>query len=559
MKALIYLLEVSACTGIFYAFYFLLLRRLTFFMLNRWYLLITLLLSFVIPALTFEMEAPTAVPIWQPVIYMQQVQDVNESQALPAVKLITEQHFDWIKSGTAVYLLVAIAFFIRLLLVLISFSKMLSNNLLMRIDGVRVFQGNKAIGNSSFLNVVFINDEGLSVDELEQVIAHELLHVSLLHSLDRIVAWLVQIVLWFNPLIYAYMRSIEENHEFEVDRIAGGNDRNVYASLLLKLSLSDDNYLFQSFSKAPLRKRVFMLFNQPTPNMKKLIYVLVLPVVALSCLAFSKLKTKEHASDVLTVKASKASGNAFSLADTTPMFRQKIKRANAEINSKEAWIAYSKTDEYKQKNVAINALFSDIQQYTVVSKIDTLIKGGGRYKGFIVVANNQEYVLDTRFGEDKRLDKLLAVGDKFTMKLHGAGFGIHTPISIGAAYIKKDGVNVFQIAEASPIPKYPFLYEANKVRFADGQITHIQTYANGKWKSADLEVVNGYKFHLKFKPDAPAFAGIEESDHVRFRFVHEVKTGAKDYAVNDWVSMSTDVKDYGIKNPDFFYKFYERM
>lgn len=46
MKAVIYLLQVFACSAIFYLFYFLLLRRLTFFTINRWYLLGILLLSF---------------------------------------------------------------------------------------------------------------------------------------------------------------------------------------------------------------------------------------------------------------------------------------------------------------------------------------------------------------------------------------------------------------------------------------------------------------------------------------------------------------------------------
>lgn len=221
-------------------------------------------------------------------------------------------------------------------------------------------------------------------------------------------------------------------------------------------------------------------------------------------------------------------------------------------------MAYSNTDEYKANKEALNAIFNKEHEFTVKAYIDTVEKKY-RYKGFIVTTNNQEFILDTRFGEDRQLDKLLHVGDKFSMKLHGGGFGIHTPISITAAYIKKDDVKIFEIAESKPLPKYPFLYEANKVRFTDGQITNIQTYANGKWKSADVEVVNGYKFHLKFKPNAPVIAGIKESDHVRFRFVHEVKTGAKEYAVSDWVSLTTDIKDCGVKNPDFFYSFYERI
>ncbi|MET3979914.1 hypothetical protein ABIB62_002744 [Mucilaginibacter sp. UYP25] len=52
---------------------------------------------------------------------------------------------------------------------------------------------------------------------------------------------------------------------------------------------------------------------------------------------------------------------------------------------------------------------------------------------------------------------------------------------------------------------------------------------------------------------------LEWGDHVTFRFVHEVKTGTKEYTVNDWVAISNDIKDYGIKNPDYLYKFYEKI
>jgi DNA-binding GntR family transcriptional regulator len=48
-------------------------------------------------------------------------------------------------------------------------------------------------------------------------------------------------------------------------------------------------------------------------------------------------------------------------------------------------------------------------------------------------------------------------------------------------------------------------------------------------------------------------------DHVRLRFVHEIKTGAKTYKVYDWVSITTDIKDYGIKNPELFNEFYEEI
>jgi hypothetical protein len=42
MNAVVYLFQVSACMGIFYLFYYLLLSRYTFFTINRWYLIVTL-------------------------------------------------------------------------------------------------------------------------------------------------------------------------------------------------------------------------------------------------------------------------------------------------------------------------------------------------------------------------------------------------------------------------------------------------------------------------------------------------------------------------------------
>ena len=58
MEWLTYLLKVSACSGLFYIFYHFCLQKLTFFSVNRIYLLSTLVISFVIPALQLQVERP---------------------------------------------------------------------------------------------------------------------------------------------------------------------------------------------------------------------------------------------------------------------------------------------------------------------------------------------------------------------------------------------------------------------------------------------------------------------------------------------------------------------
>ena len=52
-----YLLQVSACITTFYILYIIFFRNSTFFSVNRFYLLVALLFSFIIPVLDFSMVA----------------------------------------------------------------------------------------------------------------------------------------------------------------------------------------------------------------------------------------------------------------------------------------------------------------------------------------------------------------------------------------------------------------------------------------------------------------------------------------------------------------------
>jgi beta-lactamase regulating signal transducer with metallopeptidase domain len=573
MKTFIYLLQVSACTGIFYAFYFLLLRRLTFFTLNRWYLLCTLLFSLIIPTINIHVDTAQPAAILQPVMYVNQIQAADEPMMIQNISTLqkVKPAFDLLTPVKAIYVAIAGISVLHLLFTLIVFLRRRKAELLMQIGNVRILKGNSKQGNSSFLNVIFVNDNELEPAEIKQIIAHEMLHVKLLHSADRIIARLVQIVLWFNPFAYCYIRSIEENHEFEVDRIITGNaDKSMYATLLFKLSISNQSYLMHSFSKVPLKSRIAMLFNKPTSNMKKMIYVLIAPVVLISCLAFANLKAKSTADTVkkhpfyTLTKSTTTDGVALdkAIADTAK-YRQMVKQTPeqriAEEKGKADYEAYKKTDDYKQKMDNSNYALGYTRTYKVTDYVE---KGLPRFRkeGFILVTDNRKYFVETGYGQTKQLKHILKVGDEFDMKVIMSGLWVKDMyVAIEPAVITKKGKEIYRAAEASPIPKEAFLFEANHVRYTDGQVTNIKKYPNGKWKSAVVEVVNGYKIKFNIKPTAPDFTNIEWGDHVTFRFVHEVKTGKKEYVVNDWISLTTNIKDYGIKNPDFFYKFYEKI
>jgi hypothetical protein len=310
MSAIVYLLQVSACMGLFYGFYYLLLSRLTFFTINRWYLVATLVLSFAIPLLTITIR-PDSAPIVKGAAYVNQFQSLQVQEPLTVAPQPTiEPAINWLDVLKIGYLVAVTALFVKLMLILAVFFASIKSKKSTKIGNVHIVHGEKKLNNGSFLNYIFLNDDELSPEEIQQIIEHEMLHVKLLHSVDRILVKIAQIVLWFNPFVYLYARAIEENHEFEVDREIGlSNDKSKYADMLLHLSVARQGMLYNSFSMVPLKKRIAMLFTKPTNHMKKVIYLLALPVVMLSCLAFARLKDNSYDGKYSVIKGVEKLGN----------------------------------------------------------------------------------------------------------------------------------------------------------------------------------------------------------------------------------------------------------
>jgi len=300
MGAITYLLQVSGSMAIFYLFYYLLLNRLTFFTINRYYLLVTLVLSFVIPLITIPVQPDHQYPqLIQPVVFINTLEKYAlaahppQSNIAPAI--------NWLQAFNLVYIIVAATLFFQLIVALFNFFIKLKQRKVNRIGHIHILRGNKKLRNGSFMNYIFLNDDELNPGQIQQVIAHEMLHIKLRHTADRIIMKISQIILWFNPFVYLYARSMEENHEFEVDReIARSTDKKAYAGLLLHLSASARGMLYNSFSKVPLKKRITMLFNQRSAKTKKLVYVLVVPLLLLTCMAFATFQKDTGSLDMIS-------------------------------------------------------------------------------------------------------------------------------------------------------------------------------------------------------------------------------------------------------------------
>lgn len=137
----------------------------------------------------------------------------------------------------------------------------------------------------SFFNYVFINQNDLkrNAKEVDQIIQHELMHVVNRHTFDIIFIELVTIVLWFNPFMFLYKRSIKQIHEFHADAEASSftGTRN-YAMLLVGMAASQRSFsLVSNFSKKQLKQRIIMLNSLKSNKMTKFRYFLIFPLVGM--------------------------------------------------------------------------------------------------------------------------------------------------------------------------------------------------------------------------------------------------------------------------------------
>ncbi|MBC8053322.1 MAG: N-acetylmuramoyl-L-alanine amidase [Sphingobacteriaceae bacterium] len=278
----------------FCVLYQLILKKLTFFSLNRWYLLFSLLLSISIPFIHIEVEKQQLSPLVEvfegsfegEADFETDFENIKVAAIENVQSSVPVESALWARILIWVYGVVSLGLLFRFLMVMfVLISKCAQTQ---KANGVRMIKSFWRFSNCSFFNLLIIDSENLNPEEIEQVIAHERQHMLRLHSIDKLLVEIALIFMWFNPFIYYYKRAISQAHEFEVDDAVGkAFDKRTYSSLLLKLSGYPAEPLVNSFSTNSLKTRIKMLFTNQSHKMKKLTYLLVLPAASALIWLFS--------------------------------------------------------------------------------------------------------------------------------------------------------------------------------------------------------------------------------------------------------------------------------
>ena len=295
---LTYILEVTLCWSIFYTIFFVALRKLTFFRVNRWYLLTSLVIGMLIPLLknlefNFYQEDVAEIA---PLVYV-----IKDAPAQIAIS-VTESTTDW-----------NIVLFNMLLFVYLIGLTFFTSRLLRGLWTIRklFLAGNKSVQKNytlittsedhlpfSFFKYVFISKTIPLKEEYDQIIRHEISHVNGRHSIDIILIELINVAWWFNPLIYLYKTAIRQTHEYLADHaVLENTSRKIYGTLLLKQSLSGLQIaLTHQFFHSHIKKRINMMYQKKSGQSAWLKYTLALPVLLLLFIVFSGYNQSSYSS-----------------------------------------------------------------------------------------------------------------------------------------------------------------------------------------------------------------------------------------------------------------------
>jgi N-acetylmuramoyl-L-alanine amidase len=286
MKILAYLFEVSICTFVFLALYQLVLKRLTFFTLNRIYLLGSLVLSLTIPLakIDIQKQAPTQITAQVKPTTIEQFKIQSQSP-------IVLPNQDQVSLAELVLYGYAL---VTLVVLLLNFSRLYQMyrytqgdfNL---VNGLKVCCIATGLVNCSFFNYVFIDPTNLSPAEINTLLKHEAAHAAKKHSADKLFLLLCKSLLWFNPAVYVYDAELENMHEFEVDAVLTSTiDLKGYAGLLIKLATATQRpTLTHNFGTHPVKKRIKMLYQERSGRHTLYVYTLIIPLLTALTWLFS--------------------------------------------------------------------------------------------------------------------------------------------------------------------------------------------------------------------------------------------------------------------------------
>tara|TARA_R110002073_G_scaffold57778_4_gene146716 strand:- start:132095 stop:133753 length:1659 start_codon:yes stop_codon:yes gene_type:complete len=334
------LCKSASITILFYSFYRLFLQKETYFNSIRYFLLIGIISAVIIPFIII----PVYVDVTNIASQQFNFSTIGDNTFTSQTALLT-----WPFAIKLVYFIVTSALLLRFIIQLTSIVQLIRKSETVKKEGYFLVKTSMETSPFSFFNYIVYNPSQFNKHEFTHILTHEKVHAIQKHSIDTLLANVLAIIQWFNPIAWMYKRDIEQNLEFIADEYTQkvSKSNRLYQQLLLKTTIP--NYqmaLANNFYNSLLKKRIIMLHKQRSNSTTQWKMAFIAPLLIAFIFTFNtetiaqqKQETKKIVTETIEVYAMGFTKTATKeeLDNMTASFKKKgldlafkgIKRNNA--------------------------------------------------------------------------------------------------------------------------------------------------------------------------------------------------------------------------------------
>lgn len=279
---ILFLLKSAVLLLMFLFFYLLFLQKEKIFFFNRWFLLLAMLASLVIPIISISSQTIGYKSVLLQTINLQNAIVIKDSSVVT---------FNFLKVFSIIYLLGLAYFAVRFFNNLYDIFTVIKNSEKIYSAKDRLILLENQVVPHSFFHFIFLNKNDYYNQKIApEIIFHEKMHGNQLHSLDVLLVEILKIVFWFNPIFKFYKNAIQLNHEFLADQTTIQNHQDIahYQNTLLEyISIKSNQNLACNVNFSITKKRFMMMTKNSNPTTKLFKKLLIVPLFLVAIAVFS--------------------------------------------------------------------------------------------------------------------------------------------------------------------------------------------------------------------------------------------------------------------------------
>lgn len=300
-----YIFRFILCSCLFISIYYFILQNEKMYRFNRYYLLFSILASLFIPTFKFENKA---VAFEKAEVFV----STSTIYVTDAIETLDQEVVNFTLNDTVIGIYAIIS-------LILLFRFLISNWLLIRkanqSEQVSLKKATLALTLAnhpihSYLNYIFITKQAYENGMIDQdIIDHELAHITQRHSLDLLFIEFLFVFSWFNPVLYLYRKAIRLNHEFLADEAVINNHHDI--SYYMKLVINQTAYaegvftnshFSSTFNYLKTKKRLLMMTRKRVSSRIFFKKGTIIPLVLISVLLFSQNPIAQDVKDAVTLE-----------------------------------------------------------------------------------------------------------------------------------------------------------------------------------------------------------------------------------------------------------------